>query len=107
MSTQGSKTAGGQGAGGAATTSLGSVVVDIRGKRLAIRTDHDPEFVQQLARYLDNKMRALQTQAPTAPFEKLLMLTSLNIAEELFEAQRELADVRAGLDARLSALQEI
>ena len=79
----------------------GAVSVEIRGKRLSIKTSHDPEFVQQLARYVDNKVRSLQMAAPSAPFDKLLMLASMNVAEELFAAQEESAYLRERIRERL------
>lgn len=80
------------------------VSIEIRGKRLSIKTDHDPDHVLQLARYVDSKVRSLQTAAPNAPFEKLLMLASLNIAEELFEAQEAVVRMRRGVTERTEAM---
>jgi cell division protein ZapA len=72
----------------------GSVSVSIRGKSLSLRTDHDPAFVQSLAHYLDRKVSALAQQAPHASFDKLLMLASLTVAEELFQTRGELEALR-------------
>lgn len=82
----------------------GTVSVEISGKRLSIRTDHDPIFVQQLARYVDDKLGQLQSMAPSAPFEKLMLLASLTLAEELFEAQDELVNLRNDLSERTEAM---
>ena len=65
------------------------VEVEIRGKRLSVRTDHDPQRVHEMADYLDEKVRQLQAMAPSAPFDKLLMLASLTVVEELFEASED------------------
>ena len=90
-----------------ANRTAGAVSVDIRGKKLSIKTSHDPEFVQQLARYVDNKVRSLQMAAPSAPFDKLLMLASMNVAEELFAAQEESAHLRELIRERADALATI
>ena len=84
-----------------------SVSVDIRGKRLSIRTNHDPEFVQELAGYIDQKLQALQRAAPSAPFEKLLMLVSMTVAEELFSTREELDMLQKGVQARAMAMMDI
>lgn len=81
-----------------------TVNIEIRGKRLAIRTDHDPVYVHQIANYLDTKLRDLQAQAPSAAFEKLLMLASMTIVEELFDARAELAHLRHDVASRTEAL---
>lgn len=83
------------------------VTVEIRGKRLSIRTDHEHDHVLQLARYVDSTVRSLQTAAPNAPFEKLLMLASLNIAEELFEAQEAVVRMRRGVTERTEAMMAL
>ena len=81
-----------------------TVNVEVRGKRLAIRTDHDPVYVHQIANYLDVKLKDLQTQAPSAAFEKLLMLASMNIIEELFEVRADMAHLRHDFAAKTEAL---
>lgn len=83
---------------------MDTVSIEIRGKRLSIRTDHDPEYVRELSRYVDDKLRELQMMAPSAPFEKLMMLASLTLAEELFEAQGELVDLKHDLNERTEAM---
>jgi cell division protein ZapA (FtsZ GTPase activity inhibitor) len=84
-----------------------TVSVEIRGKRLAIRTDHDPVYVHQIANYLDTKLRDLQAQAPSAAFEKLLMLASMTIIEELFDARADMAHLRRDVATKTSALIEL
>ena len=83
---------------------MDTVSIEIRGKRLSIRTDHDPEYVRELSRYVDDKIKELQMMAPSAPFEKLLMLASLTLAEELFEAQSDLVDIKDNLNERTEAM---
>ena len=83
---------------------MDTVSIEIRGKRLSIRTDHDPEYVRELSRYVDDKINELQMMPPSAPFEKLLMLASLTLAEELFEAQGELVDIKNDLSDRTEAM---
>lgn len=82
----------------------GTVNIEIRGKRLALRTDHDPVFVHQLASYVDQKLANLQSMAPSAPFEKLMMLASLTLAEELFSAQGDLDGLRQDFASRTEAM---
>lgn len=81
-----------------------TVNVEIRGKRLAIRTDHDPVYVHQIANYLDTKLRDLQAQAPSAAFEKMLMLASMTIIEELFDVRADMAHLRHDFAAKTEAL---
>ena len=82
----------------------GSVNVEIRGQRLAIKSDRDPAFVEQLADYIDEKVQTLQASAPGAPFDKLMMLASLNVAAELFESREEVAELRRHLKERTQSM---
>lgn len=83
------------------------VDVQIRGQRLAIRTDHDPEFVRRLAAHIDEKVARLQENAPSVPLSKLLMLASMTVAEELFEAREEIGHLRQAIQERTSAMLDL
>ena len=84
-----------------------SVCVEIQGRRLSIRTNHDPSFVHELATYVDAKLDALQRAAPSAPLEKLLMLVSMTVAEELFSTREELHVMQRHVQDRVQALHDI
>lgn len=74
------------------------MTVEIRGQRITIRTDRDPEFVQRLARYVDGTLEELHKAAPTVPNDKLLLLAGLTVAEELFETREQLEQMQTKLD---------
>jgi cell division protein ZapA (FtsZ GTPase activity inhibitor) len=75
----------------------GPINIEIGGQRLNIRSDRDSAFVQHLARYIDHKLEELQNAAPTMPMNKLLILASMTVAEELFESREELRQMRRQL----------
>jgi cell division protein ZapA len=60
------------------------IPVEIQGQRYPIRTALDPEYVQRLAAYVDEKMRAAGDSTPTGDSLRLAVLAALNIADELF-----------------------
>jgi cell division protein ZapA len=60
------------------------IPVDVQGQRYPIRTALDPEYVQRLAQFVDEKMRAAADSAPTGDSLRLAVLAALNIADELF-----------------------
>lgn len=82
----------------------GPISVEIRGQRLTIRSDKESAFVEGLATYIDTKVAELQSAAPSASFDKLLMLASLTVAEELFEARGQLDDMRHQLKERTASM---
>ncbi len=72
------------------TSKAKAVSVEIRGQKLSVKSDRDPEFVRQLAAHIDKKVATLQKAAPAVPLSKLLMLASMTVAEELFEARHDI-----------------
>ena len=83
------------------------VSVEIRGQRLSIRSNHDPEFVHSLATHIDQKVAELQQAAPAVSLSKLLMLASMTVAEELFEARQEIDRLRDEITDRTDAMLDL
>lgn len=68
---------------------MDSVEVEIFGGKYTVKGDADPEYVRQLARYVDDKMRMLARKSPsTSNPQKIAVLAALNIADELHKARR-------------------
>jgi cell division protein ZapA len=63
------------------------IPVEIQGQRYPIRSTLDPEYVAQLAAYVDEKMRAAAASAPTGDALRLAVLAALNVADELFRCR--------------------
>ena len=77
-------------------TDSGRVIpVEIHGQRYPIRSTLDPEYVAQLERFVDEKMRAASDSTPTGDSLRLAVLAALNIADELFRC-RDVTRARAG-----------
>jgi len=62
--------------------------VEIFGRRFELRGSDDGEHLEELARYVDRRMRELAEVSPQVDTAKLAVLTALNIADELFREQR-------------------
>lgn len=56
--------------------------VEIYGQTYNIRGEVDPAYVEQLARTVDARMRALAQQTDTVDTRRLAVLTALNLADE-------------------------
>lgn len=62
-----------------------SVDVEIFGGTYSIKGEADPEYVRQLARFVDEKMRSLAQRSPsTVSAQKIAVLAAMNMADELF-----------------------
>src|SRR5688500_13993722 len=71
-----------------ATSSTG---VEIFGQTYNVRGNGDPDYLAELARFVDTRMREVAAQVATVDPMKIAILAALNIADEFsrFRRQRE------------------
>ncbi len=65
--------------------------IRIAGMPLKLRSTHDPETVQELARMVDEKITEALRGTPSGSFQHSVLLASLNMAEELVMLRRRVA----------------
>jgi cell division protein ZapA len=87
--------------------SEGLVPVQIFGQRYPIRSSLDPQYVQELASYVDERMRAAADQSPAGDSLRLAVLAALNIADEAFRTLDAEDGRPATLSARLAAIESL
>jgi cell division protein ZapA len=85
----------------------GLVPVQILGQRYPIRSALDPRYVQELANYVDEKMRAVADQAAPGDSLRLAVVAALNIADEAFRARGADDGRRQDLAERLTELERL
>lgn len=82
--------------------------VQIFGTTYTIRGDEEPEYIISLAKYVDEKMKAITAKGRTLSLQKLAVLTALNIADELFKerekAREKIATIIKKIDTILARL---
>ncbi|MGB7845398.1 MAG: cell division protein ZapA [Candidatus Acidiferrum sp.] len=66
-----------------------SVKVQIFGQTHAIQGELDEAYVQKLAAYVDEKMRAISDMTPTVDTQKVAILAALAIADELHSLRKD------------------
>jgi cell division protein ZapA len=71
------------------------ITVDVHGHRYPIRSTLDPEYVAELAKYVDARVRAVADSTPSGDSMRVLILAALNIADELFRC-RDATQARDG-----------
>jgi cell division protein ZapA len=69
----------------------GSTSVEIFGQTYNVRGEGDPDYLMELARFVDSRMREVAAQVATVDPMKIAILAALNIADEFsrFRRQRE------------------
>ena len=64
----------------------GVVHVDIFGSQYTIKKgSEDSDYIVRVAAYVDQKVREINEKLPVASVAKVAVLTSLNLADELFK----------------------
>ncbi len=103
MAWQGSKTNGASATQTATTetSSAGAVNIQIGGQKLTVKSDKDPALVAEIAAYVDDKVSDLRAMAPNVALDKLLILASMTVAEELFESRARLDTIESALETRV------
>ena len=66
-----------------------SVKVNILGSEYALKSDANPEYISDLASYVDQKMQKLQQGSSIHVPLKIAVLTAVNISDELFRLKRK------------------
>jgi cell division protein ZapA len=68
---------------------MGSVEVIILGQKYTIKGDAPEEYIRKLASYVDTRLKEVNSSVPNVMPVKALILTSLNLADELFRIKNE------------------
>lgn len=81
--------------------------VEIHGQRYPIRSGLEPQYVAELAAYVDEKMRLAARESQSGDTLKVAVLAALNIADEFFRACDDVRSDHATLNRRAAALERI
>lgn len=83
------------------------VHVEVNGQRYPIRSALDPAYVQELATYVDRKLKVALDAAPGSDTLGLAILAALNIADEYFRARDSQVQVDGSVAVRAGELERI
>jgi len=87
-----------------------STTVEIFGREYKIKGVADDEYIQRVARFVDEKMREVSSGSSYPTQDRLAILTALNIADELFQERDAASDACSRLERKtdnlISAIDE-
>jgi len=66
----------------------GQIRVNIFGAEYTLISDNDAGYVQEIGRYLDEKMREIDKNQTVKSAGKVAVLAALNIADELYQERK-------------------
>jgi cell division protein ZapA len=82
----------------------GRAEVEILGQRITVRGQGSPEYIRNLADYLDRRIRTVRDQAQVHDPTRLSVLAGLHVVDELFRAREREAGLAAQVDTLLERL---
>lgn len=68
------------------------VTVSIAGKQYSIVSAVDPDYIKEVADYLNTKLKEVSENYPNIPETKIIVLAALNITDELFQVKKNLKE---------------
>ena len=83
------------------------VQIQVHGQTYPIRTELDPQYVEELAQFVEARMAAASRTSPSSDSVGLAILVALNITDEFFRTRAALNNNSGTLTARTEALEKI
>ena len=83
------------------------VEVEILGKKYTIRSEAAPDYVRDLAAYVEKRVKSVEGQVRGQDPVKALALAALYITDELFRAREELSAFEGDLPKRIGAMVDL
>jgi cell division protein ZapA len=83
------------------------VNVEIHGQRYAVRSELEPQYVGELASYVDDKMRQAARDLASADPLRVAVVAALNIADDLYNARVESSGEKGQILARTADIERL
>lgn len=77
-----------------------SVTVEIFGQSYTLKGGADPDYVQDIAAFVDERMKEVAENSTVSSASKVAILAAVNIADELFREQKKRIEALATLEDR-------
>ena len=83
-----------------------SVTVRIAGEEHTIRASAEPEYTRRCAKLVDDRIHQIRVAAGLIEGHKAAILAALSIADELFQAQEEVDEVKEAAEERAASIAD-
>jgi cell division protein ZapA len=81
--------------------------VVIYNQTYSLRSDHDPEYIHQLAAHVDRRMNEIARATMTVDSLRVAILAALQIADELYQTRREMKETEEEIAERSTKYAEL
>ena len=83
-----------------------SVEVEIYGKKYKLKGENNEDYIQEVASFVDKKMKEIGKKAKTAQLPQLAVLAAINITHDYFQSRREYRQRELFFDRKTNDLIE-
>jgi len=83
------------------------VQVDIHGQRDAVRSDLEPQYINDLALFLDERMQSAARELSSADPLRIAVIAALNIVDELHRARADSAGSEQRMRVRAREIERL
>tara|TARA_B100001750_G_scaffold187344_1_gene156762 strand:- start:250 stop:540 length:291 start_codon:yes stop_codon:yes gene_type:complete len=84
------------------------VQISIFGQEYSVKAPADPDYIKKIAKYLDEKMREVQSGfSTTQSSTRIAILAGMNITDELFHSRQSGESENTEVEQKISSLIEI
>ena len=83
------------------------IQVEIYGQPYSIKAGANPDYIKNIAKYVDMKMKEIGTATPTIESLKIAVLAALNIADELFQLKVQTQDTDREIEQRAERIRQL
>ena len=83
------------------------VQIEVHGQKYPIRTQLDPQYVEELAQFVEARMALASKASPSSDAVGLAILTALNITDEYFRMRNIASSESGSVAARTAALERM
>ncbi len=86
---------------------MGSIEIHILGQKYTIKGDEPEEYIQQLAGYVQEKIRDVYNNSPNITPLKASILAAVTIADELHKLKNEQENIAKSIEEKTVALTRL
>lgn len=83
------------------------VQIEVHGQKYPIRTDLDPQYVEELAQFVEGRMALAAKASPSSDAVGLAILTALNITDEYFRMRSNASSESGNVAERTAAIERM
>lgn len=82
------------------------IEVSVMGQKLQIRSDSDESYVQEIAVYVDKKIREILARAKSVASTQVVILAAMNIADEFLKYKQQNSQTKEAITKKIESVIE-